>query len=265
MNLQFALGDTVLDKSEVNSLLTATGQDATFHIDIAKHVDVKTLDAQKLFTLSVEKKDPALAALASKLAISGFKAKRSYNRNEANVISSTPVTPIKPEQLLEKMVTDKSLKNLGAAMILDALFEGPDPELTLREIATAQVNKLGASPQVSRMSDVFRGFQQKSTFYGWEPVTSTKVERSKRYHASPVYTALRDGLATLTKFGMVNVRETVSFGGHSGDNPSAAVLQRKVYEISLTSEGEDLADMWGDIESYIAHGWNKRMLNKLAA
>jgi len=265
MNLQFALGDTVLDKSEVSSLLTATGQDTTFHIDIAKHIDVKTLDAQKLFTLSVEKKDPALAALASKLAISGFKAKRSYKRSEANVISSTTVIPIEPEQLLEKLVTDKSLKNLGAAMILDALYEGPDPELTLRQIATTQVNKLGTGSQVSRMSDVFRGFKQKNNFYGWEPVTSTKVERSQRYHASPVYTALRDGLAMLTKFGMVNVRETVSFGGQSVDNPSAAVLQRKVYEISLTPDGRELADMWGDVESYIAHGWNKRMLAKLAA
>jgi len=103
MNLQFALGDTVLDKSEVSSLLTATGQDTTFHIDIAKHIDVKTLDAQKLFTLSVEKKDPALAALASKLAISGFKAKRSYKRSEANVISSTTVIPIEPRTASRKV------------------------------------------------------------------------------------------------------------------------------------------------------------------
>lgn len=263
MNLQFALGETILDKSEVSSLLSATGQAPVFHIDIAKHIDVKTIDAQKLFSLSVEKRDPALAALASKLAINGFKAKRNYRHTEKQKIIKTLVDPVNADVLLEKLATDNCLKSLGAAMIIDSLYSA-DSVMTLREIATMQVNKLARDNRVSRNSDLFRGFSE-TNFYVWEPVTSTKVNRSERYHASPTYTSLRDGLAYLTKVGAVEVEETTSFGGRNVDSPSASVLQRKVYEIKLTEEGGKLANMWGDVETYIVQSWNKRVLDKLAA
>ena len=58
MNFKFKLGDTALDNSEAKALLSAAGKEAAIMIDIAEHVDPAMIDAKKLFSISVETKNP---------------------------------------------------------------------------------------------------------------------------------------------------------------------------------------------------------------
>ena len=89
MNFKFKLGDTALDNSEAKALLSAAGKEAAIMIDIAEHVDPAMIDAKKLFSISVETKNPTLASLAARFAIEGVSApgKRQYRRTDAQRIS----------------------------------------------------------------------------------------------------------------------------------------------------------------------------------
>ena len=86
MNFKFKLGDTALDNSEAKALLSAAGKEAAIMIDIAEHVDPAMIDAKKLFSISVETKNPTLASLAARFAIEGVSApgKRQYRRTTLN-------------------------------------------------------------------------------------------------------------------------------------------------------------------------------------
>jgi hypothetical protein len=64
MNFKFKIGETALDNNEAKALLSAAGKDTAIVVDIADHVDPTMIDAKKLFSISVETKNPTLASLA---------------------------------------------------------------------------------------------------------------------------------------------------------------------------------------------------------
>ena len=66
MDFAFKLKGLELTATEAKSLLNAADQKTAFVIDLEQHVDAKILSAPDLFALSIEKKDPTLAALASR-------------------------------------------------------------------------------------------------------------------------------------------------------------------------------------------------------
>ncbi len=69
MNFKFKIGDTTLDNNEAKALLSAAGRDASIVVDIAEHIDPAMIDSKKLFSISVETKNPTLASLAARFAI----------------------------------------------------------------------------------------------------------------------------------------------------------------------------------------------------
>ena len=70
MNVKFQIAGIDLKESEAKTLLTLDNQTSTLSVDLVDHLDTDLLDFKNLFKLSIEKKNPDLAALAAKLAIS---------------------------------------------------------------------------------------------------------------------------------------------------------------------------------------------------
>jgi len=259
MHFEFSIGELTLDKSEATTLFQASESEPTIKIDLSKHIDARYIDSQKLFSLSVQKKNPALAALAAKMAIEGVKtpSKRTYRKTGDKRITSLEVSPMEPTDVLHTILSTPSLKHVGAAMILHALQERNDQ--TIREIAIYEVNYLSDWWLIKAPnSDLLRGFKRVDE--EWIPLNkSPEVDRCDSFHASPIYTALRDGLAFLVKSGLVLMTEDVAFGSNDRElTGTQSHLCRKVYKCSLSGRGRDTAEMWADPLNYIAKFWNKR-------
>jgi hypothetical protein len=259
MQFEFQIGDLTLDKTEANTLLQAAEIDSTIKIDLSKHIDARYIDSQKLFTLSVERKNPALAALAAKLAIEGVQpsSKRIYRKTGEKKISSLEVDPMDPTEVLHTLLSTPSLKHVGAAMILHALQETNNQ--TIREMAIFEVNHLRQWWLLKNPnSDILRGFKLVNDEY--VPIYKTaSVDRAECFHASPIYTSLRDGLSFLVKSGLVLMNEEIEFGSNDRElKGTQSHLRRKVYKCSLSGRGRETAEIWADPMTYIARFWNNR-------
>lgn len=265
MNLKFKIGDTTLDNTEAKALLNAAGREAAIIVDIADHVDPAMIDAKKLFSISVETKNPTLASLAARFAIEGVCAprKRQYRRNDAQRISRIEPSVVinQPSEAIEALCRMGGLKSIGAAMILDGLHDGNTK--TLRQIATACVNGMAYRGSVSPDSQCFAGFVKDADGHYRTLNQGPNIPRNACYHASPMYTAIRDGAALLKEWGLVEMKEIIEFGSKDKElDDNSKQLRRTVYAVSPTSMGQKVAHEWGDIADFICHRWSSRIREK---
>lgn len=265
MNFKFKIGDTTLDNNEAKALLNAAGRDAAIVVDIAEHVDPTMIDAKKLFSISVETKNPTLASLAARFAIEGVETpkKRTYNRSDANRISRLePKKNIgQPAEAIEELCKMNSLKSIGAAMILEGISEGHSR--TLRQIATSCVNSMAYRGAVSADSQCFMGFCKDSDGHYRTLNQGPNVPRSACYHASPMYTAIRDGAQLLKEWDLIELKEIIEFGSKDKElDENSQQLRRVVYAVSPTVMGKRVANEWGDITDFISHRWSTRIREK---
>jgi hypothetical protein len=265
MNFSFVIGKTALDNNEAKALLSAAGRNAAIVVDIADHIDPTMIDAKKLFSISVETKNPTLASLAARFAIEGVETpkKRSYKRTEANRLSriEPTVTIHNPEEAIESLCKMGSLKALGAAMILDGVSKGHSR--TLRQIATSCVNSMAYQGTVSPDSQCFMGFCKDGEGHYRTLNQGSNVPRSAAYHASPVYTAVRDGAQLLKEWGLIELKEIIEFGSQDKElDQNSRQLRRVVYAVSPTAMGQRVAREWGDIADFISHRWSSRIREK---
>jgi hypothetical protein len=264
MKVLFKLGETALDNAEASALFSATESIPSIVIDILDHINPAKINAEKLFSLSVQKKNPTLATLAAKFAIEGITPnKRRRSGDQIQRISD--IRPVKeisdPSEAISELIGSDSLKSVGAAMILSSL-KNKDKK-TLRQIAISTVNELAYHGTISADSDCFRGFI-KDADGSYRPVAKAPgISRSECYHASPVYTALRDGLALLAEWGLVMTDKTTEYGAKDRDSTtSIELLRRTVYLVELSESGLAVANHWGDLTSYISMRWSQRVRSR---
>ena len=265
MNFKFKIGDTNLDNNEAKALLNAAGRDAAIVVDIAEHVDPAMIDAKKLFSISVETKNPTLASLAARFAIEGVETpkKRQYTRSDANRISRIEPTlqVTQASEAIDSLCRMGGLKSIGAAMILEGLVDGGTR--TLRQLATASINGMAYRGSVSPDSQCFTGFVKDGDGHYRTLNQGPNVPRSACYHASPVYTAIRDGAALLKEWGLVEMKEVIEYGSKDKElNENSKKLRRTVYAVSATPMGRKVAQEWGDIADFISHRWSSRIREK---
>jgi hypothetical protein len=257
MNLEFTLGDLPLEKNEVSALFSVSEKNPTISVDITKHFDHKLFDAKKLFNLSVEQRNPQLATLAAKLAIyKPAKPRRAYTKTGRSTIGEQPVKQLTVDETFNTLLTNQSLKTAGAAALLFMCATGD--KVTLKETAVAVVNMLDDA-RLDNKYDCFRGFRRKIDGSMETCSAAPGVARSDCYHASPMYTSLRDGLSFLVRSGLAVMEEQVAFGPQDKERiPHSQFLRRKVYHVTLTETGMHVCRMWDDMEDYIIGYWSKR-------
>lgn len=262
MNFKFKIGETTLDNIEAKALLTAAGRSQAIVVDIADHIDPAMIDAKKLFSISVETKNPTLASLAARFAIEGVESpkKRTYNRNDANRISRIEPKKVisQPDEAIEILCKMDSLKAIGAAMILDGLADGNNR--TLRQIATNCVNSMAYRGSISPDSQCFMGFCKDAEGHYRTLNQGPNVPRSASYHASPMYTAVRDGAQLLREWDLIQLKEVIEFGSKDKDlDDNSKRLRRVVYAVSPSVMGQKVAHEWGDIKDFISRRWSTRI------
>ena len=265
MKVKFRLGDTTLGNSEATALLNAAGKEAAITIDIAEHVDPSMIDAKKLFSISVATKNTTLASLAARFAIEGVATprKRQYRRTDAKRISHIKPSVVieQPTQAIDSLLTMGGLKAIGAAMILEGISDGHTR--TLRQITTSCVNSMAYRGSVSPDSQCFVGFVKDGDGHYRTLNQGPNVPRNACYHASPMYTSIRDGAALLKEWGLIEMKETIEFGSNDKEiDDSSKRLQRTVYAVSPTATGQRVARYWGDISDFISHRWSSRIREK---
>lgn len=262
MNFKFKIGETSLDNNEAKALFNAAGRSQAIVVDIAEHIDLTMIDAKKLFSISVETKNPTLASLAARFAIEGVESpkKRTYTRTEANRISriEPTITISHPEEAIEALCRMTNLKAIGAAMILDGVYDGNSR--TLRQIATSCVNNMAYRGSVSPDSQCFMGFCKDGDGHYRTLNQTPDVPRGACYHASPMYTAIRDGAALLKEWGLLEMKEIIEFGSKDKElNENSKRLRRTVYAVTPTAMGQRVAHEWGDIKDFISRRWSTRI------
>jgi hypothetical protein len=265
MNFKFKIGDTTLDNSEAKALLSAAGRDTAIVVDIAEHIDPAMIDSKKLFNISVETKNPTLASLAARFAIEGIETpkKRSYTRSDANRISRIEPTKVinHATEAIEALCGMNNLKAIGAAMILDGVSDGHNR--TLRQIATNCVNGMAYRGSVSPDSQCFMGFCKDGEGHYRTMNQGPNIPRSACYHASPMYTAIRDGAQLLREWGLIDLKEMVEFGSKDKEiSDNSRRLRRVVYAVSPTVMGQKVGNEWGDITDFITRRWSTRIREK---
>ena len=267
VNFKFKIGETTLDNNEAKALLNAAGRNQAIVVDIADHIDPTMIDAKKLFSISVETKNPTLASLAARFAIEGIETpkKRTYTRTDANRISRIEQTTNinHPDDAIEALCRMANLKAIGAAMILDGICDGNSR--TLRQIATSCVNNMAYRGSVSPDSQCFMGFCKDGEGNYRTLNQGPNVPRSACYHASPMYTAIRDGAALLKEWGLLEMKEVIEFGSKDKDiDENSKRLRRIVYAVAPTSMGQKVAHEWGDIKDFISRRWSTRIRERNA-
>lgn len=262
MKIAFRLGDAKLDAAEAKALMSTSKEEPTFEIDIAKHIDPSLIDARKLFNLSIEKQLPTLATLAARFAIEGVTPKKTKRTITNRIVDIIPASVVeKPDEIIAELNQMTSLRSLGAAMIMYNLRKGG--KRTLRQIAVHTVNELAFKGEISADSACFRGFFHDAEGNFKPLIQDGTVSRTECYHASPMYTALRDGLAYLTKNGLVETSNTIEYGSKEKTlDGHANLLRRAVYRVELTDAGRETADMWDDLSDYITRRWSQRIRSK---
>lgn len=265
MNFKFKIGETTLDSHEAKALLEAASKEASITVDITDHLDPAMINAKKLFSISVETKNPTLASLAARFAIEGVSitSKRRSSRADAQRISQIEqsVNFEHPAQAIDAICRMGSLKAIGAAMIVQGVSEGHTR--TLRQIAISCVNGMAYRGSVSPDSQCFVGFMKDGEGHYRTLNQGPNVPRTACYHASPMYTALREGAALLKEWGLVEMKELVEYGSEDKDmGDNAKRLRRVVYAVAPTTMGQRVAFEWGDISDFISHRWSSRIREK---
>lgn len=257
MKVHFKLGDTLLKSDEAEALLSMSTSKPTIEVDISQYLTPSMVDAKKLFNKSIESSNPTLAWLAAKFATEApvFKKKRAQKSRISRV--ETTESFESADEVIEKIVSSGSVKAVGACMILETLYKSDNR--TLRQIATTSVNNLYMRNDVQGWFDCFKGFKKDHEGFFRAVTKSSSSSRAESYHSSPTYTSLREGAAMLTKFGLIEMQETVEYGSAEKSlEESAQRLRRVVYRCNLTELGRQVVDCWSDLQDFIVKGWEVR-------
>lgn len=259
MPFQFLLGNTPIKQAEAAALLAATGEygQGPIEIELTKVFDLKKLDSNRLFELSVKEQSPELASLAWKISIQNFAEGKTNFSNKR----STPVTrngahkkifkeSATADELIEKLNSHSCYWSAGAALLLRSCASD---WVTLREAATDYVNTLWRNTSVRETCVAFRGFERNPNIGAWEPVdNASDVNRKNTFHVSPVYIGLREGLIWCRNHELVDQEKGISVGSFKDDaHAKAEHMQRVYYKVRATSKGCELLNSWGDIDDYI--------------
>lgn len=264
MNLSFKIGDTTLNSNEAKALLSVAGEDANIVVDLGEYVQPKLIDAKSLFNLSVASKNAALASLAARFAIEGISLTTGKKGKRKAITRISDLESVEkfsnPGEVVEKLMGTKSLKAIGAAMILESLARHDNR--TLRQLATISINQLSLRQDVETHFVCFRGFRKDFEGFYRAVTKDESTDRSQCYHASPTYTAMRDGAALLKKWGLIDMQQTTEFGSNEKElEGNSKQLRRLVYRLTLTDLGKETVAQWADIQDFVAKRWAFRSNN----
>lgn len=238
-------------------------RDQPITVDLSSYLGGEMLDSNKLFNLSIETAQPALATLAAKIAIQKPPIqqkviqlrKKSKTKGKRNKLSEAPVSKVSVDKAIEKLLTNKTLTNVGAVMVLISLTKRNN--ITLRQCATDQVNSLWLQDIDSR-STVFNGFDRVAGIF--QPFVAKAQKGLITYHSSPVYNAMREGSKLLVRMGMVKATAEVQFGSTEKSlEGNMKTLRRTVYRFSLTDTGKKMLKNWDDADNFVFSYWNGRV------
>ena len=264
MDFAFKLKGLELSATEAKSLLSAADQKTAFVIDLEQHVDAKILSAPNLFALSIEKKDPTLAALASRLAFSKPESK-PVKKAQLSVKTPPVLRLIKKSDLIQECLEHPTYKTVGAAMILGKVDS--NEFRALRDIACHWVNQYWNDEKYPDKSLLFKGFKNDpKDVRRLVPIEKEhNVLRSETYYVCPTYLAITAGLKLLQQYGFVTTEIRWSLGARKAvSDPRAQSTRRKYFVLKLTDAGMQIKQEWGDIERYISNFWRTRVSEKSA-
>ncbi len=265
MNFLFKLNGLELTNTEANSLLQIANNKDAFVVDLGRHIDAKVLNAPDLFALSIEKKDPTLAALASKIAFSNLETKRPAKKIESTVAKPTVLRLVKRDDFIQEALEHPSYKTVGAAMLL-SFVSGKD-FTAIRETALHFVNRFWSDEKFPEKSLIFKGFKNDGLDGGrLIPVENEHgLARTETYYVSPVYLAITAGLKMLQQHGFVTTEIRWSYGSRKASpDTRAESTRRKYFVFRLTEAGMQVKSEWGDIDRFVSNFWRNR-INQSAA
>lgn len=262
MDFQFNLRGTALEHREASALLQASTPKTKqpFSIDLEKLIDVKILDANKLFSMSVEQQNPVLASLAVKLAMENKKTPTTKlaftSKKKTTKLVATPVkTPPKKvtkttDDIIDYLLTHSSYRCCGAAMLL---LKGDTQEWqALRDIAISVVNEAADDLKLPLSSPLFKGFTLDAVTDTLVPIESNQAtRRCDTYYVSPLYLSLRSGLMFCLEHDLVRISENWTTGSRNEEyNEKSGHLKRRYYVYKLTEFGDKLCSIWSDMDKY---------------
>jgi hypothetical protein len=256
MNFHFRLQGALIEPQEAFALLNATSSNSLKvpEIDLDKVIDIKNINSDSLFKMSVETNNSDLAALAWKVSVAQ-RNKKSVGVEETSAVVKKINHSIQQrsiEQIIEHIASANSYSRIGAAMLLQTASE--NKKTTIRKTAIHYVNKMWGNLNIPRGSKLFMGFEHSAE--GLTPVIQTAdIPRKETFHISPIYISLREGLLFCVKEGLLEQIQAYSVGttssGTKTNYPGVDKMRRVFYSISATSKGKQLCSEWGDIENYI--------------
>ena len=128
MPFQFLLGNTPIKQAEAAALLAATGDygQGPIQIELTDIFDLRKLDSQRLFELSVKEQNQELASLAWKISIqksADGKNVLSKKRSTSGTRNGAHSKMVKEDatiwELIEKLNSHSSYWSAGAALLLE--------------------------------------------------------------------------------------------------------------------------------------------------
>ena len=261
MNFQFRLKGTPIENAEAKALLAVTQPDtkAPLAIDLEKIIDLRVLDSTTLFELAIKNKTPQLAKLAFEVGSHTVKRKRGRPPGKTSVSPKKMKSKVNatPEEIIEELHKSASYWAVGAASII--LEAQPDEWLTTREIAIRIANRFSKRNRVPQNSILFKGFVKDKN--GLIPLDfSSKTERNKTFHVSPIYLGIREGLIWCVKRGLIDQQSEVSIGARDKKKPltRGSKMSRVFYKIKATKKATEIVEMWGDLPKYVESFYKTR-------
>lgn len=262
MDIQFSLHGAPLLLSEAEALIQSSSNiKKPLEIDISDYFDVSDLDSGNLFELAVKTKNQDLASLAFKISVSKSKPSKSLQDQKKTKNTIVNIIPYKNsnrklksnvEDVIYDLNKSSSSAMIGAAIILKMVSQ--KDETTLRETAIWAVNTMWEKDKSVRSSKFFKGFELLGGKL--EPIHLRQgIERRHTFHVSPLYIGLREGLAYCLQQGLVTSRKRLSTGSYKDKTPRSDLMQRVYYSFKKTEKGEELINLWADLDDYIYKGF----------
>jgi len=261
MNFQFLLQGAPLAEKEVAALMTATQKkgDSPFSIDLEKVLDVKVLDAKKLFDLAVEQKVPELFSLAVRVSLAQNGPVYKEEKNDKKMIKKhrqpKQTSDSTPEEIIERLHRSSSYWAVGAASIL--LETGKQEWTTMREIALNVARELDKSRKMPKNSVLYKGFTRENGVLVPLDLNSFN-DRKTTFHVSPIYIGLREGLVWCVKQGLIEQKRSVAT---SEVNIHKNMMSRVYYRLKSTDKAREVRDLWGDLSTYIESFYKIRLMH----
>lgn len=256
MNFQFCFNGTPIEPHEAVALLEASSdKDRTKPIiDISDLIDSKSLDANKLFELSVSNKNQELASLAWKISVQQKQTKQNTVKAQVfeTLLPASKEENTSLEDIIDYLNNTTNYAALGVALLLNATKQ--KEWVTLRETAIGVVNKILISKLHMKNSKFLRGFEWDSNETMYMPVDlSSGQKRRNTFHVSPLYIALREGLVYCKKHNLIEQKKMLSVGAlyTKTNSPSADGTRRLYYKIKSSERGNNLVKLWADLDRYI--------------